>query len=147
MFFLLKLIIGFIAVFVIAGVLRTWTLEYSDTQKRFAAGMMPSPAPDGFYAGSIERKTSWLGKKFYSVNSTGINVFDEKGAHVEKYPFKTYESSGTLKIDYNVPANPLWIRPILDEIVKTGKDAYLGKLQLRLIPGYPFTLAFFELGK
>jgi hypothetical protein len=39
------------------------------------------------------------------------------------------------------------VRPILDEVVQTGKDAYFGKLELRLIPGYPFTLLFFDLNK
>ena len=147
MFFLLKLLIGLVAIFLIAGVLRTWAMEHSDPQKRFVVGIVPNPAPNGFYAGSIGRKTSWLGKKFNPADSSGINVFDKGGARVEKYPFKTYASSGTLKIDYNVPTNPFWVRPILDEIVQIAPGQYFGKLTLRIIPGYPFTLAFFELIK
>ena len=154
MFFFLKILIGLIAILVIAGVLRTWAMEYSPRELAFAEGRVPQPDMDGFYKGNVRGyKGAWLGKKFDAAHASGINVFQEGAAHIEKYPFKTSVDTGVhdalqvLKIDYNIPSNPFWVRPILDEVVQTGKEAYLGKLQLRIIPGYPFTLAFFELEK
>ena len=99
--------------------------------------------PNGFYKGSVGFKTSWEGKKFNAENSSGINLFDGQ----EKYPFKTYEEKDVLKIDYNLPENPFWVRLILDEIVEISKDKYLGTIKLRLIPGFPVTIGHFRLEK
>ena len=151
----IKFILGFAVIVVIAGFLRTLQLGFSAKDKVFEGGTVPSPAPDGFYNGSVDLKdTSWLGKKFDSANSIGINVFKRAdGTSEEHSAFKTYETYAShdsvkvLAIDYDIPGNPWWLRLILDEIVQTAPDSYLGKLQIRLVPGYPFTLAFFELKK
>ncbi|MDD5050120.1 MAG: hypothetical protein PHV93_00050 [Candidatus Pacebacteria bacterium] len=132
-----------------------WTQEFNTNQKIFLSGVVPSPRPDGFYNGSAFLTGSWLGKKFDANNGTGINVFaDSSGGQVEKYPFKTYVASGirdtnlqVLKIDYNLPENPFWLRVILDEIVETAPGQYIGKLHLRIIPGFSFSPLYFFLSK
>ncbi len=155
-FFLVKMLIGVLAVFVLVGVFRTWTLEHSPDQVLFANGTVPEPLPDGLYQGSVQGPAfSWAGKKFDASHSVGINEFHAiDGLLAEKYPFVTTVAQGVndtgvsvLDIDYNIPANPWWLRPVLDEIVQVSPDQYLGKMQLRLIPGVPFTVTFFELKK
>ncbi|MDP3724391.1 MAG: hypothetical protein Q8R11_02025 [bacterium] len=155
MFFVFKALIVVACLIVILGVVRTWQMERAANQKLFVGGEAPTPAPDGLYNGNVPgRKVSWLGKKFNAATQTGINVFDDgNGVRGERYPFKTEEKKGVhdgvtvLAIDYNIPENPFWLRPILDEIVQVAPDKYLGKLHVRIIPGFPFTLAYFELSK
>lgn len=123
----------------------------SSNQKLFLSGKVPNPKPNGFYRGSLKRlKTPWQGKKFDEGTSTGINLINGK----EVYPFKTYVGKGlkdknlnVLKIDYNTPENPFWVRLILDEIVQISPNKYLGKVHLKIIPGLPFTLGYFNLEK
>ncbi|MDD5068579.1 MAG: hypothetical protein PHS53_04540 [Candidatus Pacebacteria bacterium] len=132
-----------------------WTNEWSANQKIFVSGKAPNPSPDGFYSGSAYLTGSWLGKKFDARYEEGINVFKDLGnAEVEKYPFKTFFGPGirdthlqVMKIDYDIPENPFWIRPILDEIVETAPGEYMGKLHLRIIPGFSFSPLYFFLEK
>jgi len=148
---ILVLVFLILAAVVIIGIIRTVHSQRSPAQAEFTAGKVPDPLPDGFYAGSVDGlKTSWRGKKFNASSQSGINLFGNE----EQYPFKTYVSRGasdrglqTLKIDYNVAGNALWLRPILDEMVETSPGHYLGKVQLRLLPGWPFTLGYFRLQK
>jgi hypothetical protein len=134
---------------------RTWQMKQEPNQKEFLQGRVPNPKPDGFYQGSVGLVTSWVGKKFNTANATGINVFkDTKGKQYEKYPFKTYVGPGlfdeklfVVKIDYNVKGNPFWVRWILDEIVQVAPNEYLGKAHVRIIPGFPFSVLYFELKK
>ncbi len=136
-------------------VLRTMQMEHTKDQLLFSGGTVPRPAPEGLYQGSVTgARVSWKGKKFVSATATGINVFAGESGEVEKYPFKTSYEKGlrdsdldVLAIDYNLPENPWWLRPVIDEIVAVAPDEYLGKLHIRLIPGYPFTLAYFRLKK
>ena len=128
-------------------------------------GEAKTPRPGGdslpfIYAGSMVIG----GRGMVKVNSTGINLFyDKKARHntapgssaqVERYPFKTYAGKGlrdkkldVLKIDYNVDGNPFWLRLIVDEIVEVTPGKYLGKMHIKLIPGFPFTVLYFELKK
>ncbi len=100
-------------------------------------------------------KVSWIGKKFHGANATGINLFhDEKGGQVEKYPFITSTGKGlldknldVLKIQYNVKGNSLWLRFIVDEMVEITPNQYLGKMQITVIPGLPFSVLYFDLKK
>lgn len=158
MFTVIKLILVLVLFFFIICLARTWQLEFAPEQKIFITGTLPSPRPDGFYRGTVPgHTTEWQGKKFNATDSTGINVFkntSNSASTVEKYPFKTSVTKGShdrdtqvLAIDYNISANPFWLRPVLDEIVQTSPGNYLGKLQLRVIPGYPFTLVYFKLAK
>jgi len=154
MFFLFKLVIG-IAIFVLgAGFLQTWYVENSDNGKLFASSSAPNTKLDGFYKGSVNLpvKVTWLGKKFNSASSTGINVFDDGNPQpAERYPFTTsiglHGEKTALYIDYDRPENPFWIRLILDQLVEPLPGQYMGKLTVRIIPGYPYSLGFFRLQK
>ncbi len=152
--FIFKFIVLIILICILSGMWRTWFLEESLNQKLFVAGSMPNPMPNGLYSGTIGRKVSWLGKKFEAKSQTGINLFEDKNGKSQKYPFKTFVGRGVrdkgtvvLKIDYNISGNPFWLRFILDEIVEVSPDHYLGKLHVVAIPGFVFTLGFFELKK
>ncbi len=155
MFTLIKFLVLLLFVLLVAAGLRTLQLEHSESQKTFVAGKVGSQHPNGFYKGTVPGfLVPWHGKKFDKMASTGINVFPVVAGQIEKYPFKTSVGKGirdtgqdVFQIEYNIPANPFWLHPILDEIVETAPGQYLGKLQVRLIPGYPFTLSFFELKK
>ena len=153
---ILKLTIILLLLVVIFGIYLTWKAEHSPEQTLFLSGTLPSPSPDGLYLGVVSvHKVSWLGKKFNSVGSTGINVFDDgKGGQVDKYSFVTSVGNGirdknlnVLKIDYNISSNPFWLRFVLDEIVQTATSTYLGKLQLLIIPKFPLTITYFKLQK
>ena len=152
----IKLLILFLFIVLIIGIIRTFQMEHSQEQAIFLRGVLPDPKPEGLYNGNVSgHKVSWLGKKFSSLNSTGVNLFDDgKGGKTEKYSFVTSIGKGTrdkefnvFKIDYDISSNPFWLRFILDEIVQTAPNTYLGKLQLRIIPGLSFTLGYFKLQK
>lgn len=131
---------------------RSQRVENSIIQKNnFSTGIFPSPLPDGSYIGFIQAlETSWKGKIFDASNSSGINLIGEK----KVYPFKTYKTKGltnssldVLRLDYNLPQNPFWLRFITDEIVQHTLSKLTGKVYLNLIPGYPLSLGFFKLEK
>lgn len=149
-FFIVLLILLVLA----AGYLRTFFLEMTPEQRQFSSGKVPDALPDGLHRGSAKGYSgSWQGKKFDREAKKGINLFKNGDKVAEKYPFKTEVSKGVkddkdvIKIDYNIPENPFYLRLILDEIVEVKPDEYLGKLHLRVVPGMPFTLAYFSLTK
>ncbi len=152
--FLLKTILVLLIIMVVIGFWRTWSIQHSDRAKMFVGGSVPNPNLDGFYDGTVSgMQYAWLGKKFDAVNSKGVNVFDDGfNSRNERYPFITStgrglldKSTDVLKIDYNIKGNPFWLRLFLDEIVQVKPNEYLGKMELRLIPGYSFALLYFEL--
>lgn len=153
--YILYVFVAIILLFSAFGIVSTIQAHYNPNWQRFAHGTTPSPLPDGFHKGSVSGNAgSWQGKKFDAANMSGLNIFKENGVLVEKYPFKTYISQGvqdknlqTMKIDYNLPGNALWLRLLLDEIVQVAPHHYLGKVQVRFIPGLPFTFGYFELQK
>ncbi len=129
-------------------------MNHSPDQEIFAKGTYPDPLLDGPYKGSVKGWSgSWKGKSFESAKTGGINVFEDNGVETKKYPFHTYRAKGltdkmdVLKIDYASGENPWWLRPILDELVQVEPGKYLGKMQARIIPGFPFTVTFFRLEK
>ncbi len=142
---------------IIIGVLlfATFRTQMSSNQKIFLGGKVPLQSPDGLYRGSAVHTFSWLGKRFDAKNSGGINIFrNSDGTEGERYPFKTYIASGirdtnlqVIKIDYNLPENPFWLRMVLDEIVETAPGKYVGKLHLRITSGTSFALGYFFLEK
>jgi len=152
---LLKFFLALLLITVLLLWFRTWHMKQEPNQQDFLKGRLPNPKPDGFYHGGAGFNSPWQGKKFDAQKSEGINIFrDKKGNQVEKYPFKTYTGKGlfdesmiVLKLDYNVKGNPFWMRWILDEIVEIAPGHYLGKLNLRIIPGFPFSVLFFELNQ
>jgi hypothetical protein len=157
--------------------LMTFLVGQSARQKQFVEGKLPSVAPDGFYKGSAyllgNGPVPWLGKSFEAANNVGFNIFTPKGASLLKvmtpfyklfrknadgntdaYYFKTSTSEGfrdkeidTFKLDYDSPENPFLIRIILDEIVETVPQEYLGKVHMKVFPGYYATIGFFGLRK
>ncbi|MBA2485351.1 MAG: hypothetical protein H0V35_04495 [Nitrospira sp.] len=97
-------------------------------------------------------KVSWKGKKLQAKDQAGINLFAGEKGDEERYPFKTDHTKGlrdpdldVLRIDYDLSGNPFWLRPITDEIVEVEKGKYLGKVHLRILPNYPFTMGYFRL--
>jgi hypothetical protein len=149
----LKFVIIVIALIPVLLFLRTVQMATTPDQKEFLKGTLGTMLPDGLYTGSVSGSpVSWTGKKFDNTTMTGINLFVEKdGSTNQKYPFVFSTSEGAydpiqvIRIDYNLPTNPFWLRPVLDEIVQVAPGKYLGKLQVRIIPYYPFTLTFFTL--
>lgn len=146
----LIIITALIILLLLLALFRTWQTQNSLNQKLFLSGKVPNPLPNGSYKGSVGNiKVGWQGKKFDASSSSGINLISGK----EQYPFKTYVGKGladnidVLKIDYNLPQNPFWLRFILDEIVEVERGKYLGKVHLNLIPGLPFSLGYFRLEK
>ena len=135
------------------GYYRTLLSEGSPKQDAFVKGIFPSPLPVGFLKGTVDGlQVSWKGKKLNADHQTGINIFFGETGEEERYPFKTYEAKGlrdpdlvVLRIDYDLPINPFWLRRIIDEIVEVEKGKYLGKVHLRVLPGYPFTMGYFGL--
>lgn len=148
-------VLSAILLFLVIGYLRTYAVQHGQNQKDFLKGALPRPLPEGLYHGTVRgMNTSWLGKSFDQKNQRGINLFSSNNTESRKYPFRTYVGKGiqdttldVLKIDYNVSDNPFWFRPILDEIVETKPNHYLGKLHIRLFFLPPFTLGYFMLGK
>lgn len=154
--FLFKVLVLLAIVGLGFGIFLTIQAEHSAKQKIFIAGKLPTPSPDGFYhGGSSDYIFSWIGKKFNKTDSTGINVFDAgAGETQESYSFVTSESKGlrdktisVLQISYNVPSNPFWLKHVVDEVVEISPGSYIGKMELKILPGYPFTLGFFTLNK
>ncbi|MGB7202675.1 MAG: hypothetical protein WBD16_10440 [Pyrinomonadaceae bacterium] len=155
----------------------TFLVGQSARQKQFLEGKPPSGAPNGFYTGTAHllggRPVPWLGKSFEAANNVGFNIFTPRGAtllklltpfyklfrknadgNTDAYYFKTSTSEGfrdksidTFKLDYNRSENPFLIRIILDEIVETAPQEYLGKVHMKVFPGYYATIGFFGLHK
>ena len=156
LFLIFKYIVAACAVIIVLAYMRTLQVEHGEVSAQFRAGVVPSPLPDGLYKGSVNGyQASWLGKKFDPATQSGINLFSSVDKTlVERYPFATSvgpdkldPSVAVMRIDYNIPANPFWLRPVLDEIVEVAPGQYLGKLLVRAIPGFPFALTYFRLEK
>lgn len=140
--FLTILGITFLVLFI-----RTYQMQHNDSSRIFASGIVPEKLLDGYYKGRF-RDTPWLGKKFDAKNGKGINVFEKE----EAFTFKLSKGKGVadpelevIKIDYSVNEKPWWLRFILDEAVEIKPGHLLGKIHLTIIPGFPFTIGYFEL--
>lgn len=129
---------------------RNYAVQNSSYQKeRFLTGTFPSPLPDGFYKGHIPfLDTPWQGKIFDSSSSSGTNKISGK----DLFPFKTSKAQGlvdknltVLKIDYNLPQNPFYLRILEDDLVQNAPWLYTGKVFIKLIPNFPLSLGFFQL--
>ncbi len=148
------LVLGLITVIVV-GEFRTWKVQSDPRQKLFLSGHLPVSAPDGLYTGTVvELKTDWQGKKFDATNSAGVNIFKKNDQEMERFPFKTAIGKGVVdknldvfKIDYSQTRDDWWVRFVLDEVVELAPGKFLGKVHLRIIPGLPFAMGYFELEK
>lgn len=166
-----------IAAWVGFWVLVTFIVGKTRRQGEFLLGRLPAEAPDGFYRGSAYLLGSggvpWLGKAFERESSKGFNIFTPKGAsllrlmtpfydrfrvnaegNTDAYYFRTsagpaFRDRGieTIKLDYDSPENPFLIRIILDEIVEVAPNQILGKVHVKVFPGYYATVGFFGLRK
>ena len=74
--------------------------------------------------------------------------------NTDAYYFKTSTGRGlkdqdttVFKLDYDSPENPFLIRIILDEMVEVGPQEFLGKVHMKVFPGYYATIGFFGLKK
>ncbi|MDQ3012589.1 MAG: hypothetical protein M3X11_17995 [Acidobacteriota bacterium] len=69
------------------------------------------------------------------------------------YYFKTWEGKGKKGANVDVPKldyaamreNPLFIRIIQDEVVEVAQQQYLGKIHVKLLPGFFVTIGYFSL--
>lgn len=166
---------GTAALWMLFWVAVTFLTGRSPRQREFLQGRVPTSAPEGFYKGTAHflggRPVPWLGKTFVPKENVGFNTFTPRGASVlrlltpfyglfrtnadgntDAYYFRTSVSPGfrdkqieTFKLDYDSPENPFLIRIILDEIVETAPDEFLGKVHVKVFPGYRATIGFFGL--
>src|SRR3990167_7860281 len=111
----------------------TYFAEHSDNQQRFQNGEVPIQLPDGFLQGSVNFESPWQGKIIDSAAGKGINVIKTGDSTQETLPFKIYTGKGirdreldVIKFSYNLPENPFYLRPILDEVVQVAPGKYLG---------------------
>lgn len=155
----------------------TFFVGQSARQAQFIAATAPDDPPSGFYKGSAyllgKRPVPWLGKSFERESQKGFNIFTPTGAsllnvltplyklfkvntdgNTDAYYFKTSTGPGfrdkavnVFKLDYDSVENPFLIRIILDEMVETGPDEFLGKVHMKVFPGYYATIGFFGLRK
>jgi len=120
----------------------------------------------------LDKPVPWLGKSFDRDQQIGFNIFTPLGAKILKiaspfypkftineegntrsYYFKTWVGKGkkdtnveVLKLDYAaMRENPLFIRIILDEVVEVAPQQYLGKIHVKLLPGFFVTIGYFGL--
>jgi len=135
---------------VVGGLYRTYRVEHSPNQAKFWGGHVPSTLPSGFFKGSALTGLgkNWQGKVFDRHKGKGINQFTDG----KRYSFRVYPAAGlrdadmqVLRIDYNQPGNPWWLRFVVDEIVQVSPGHYLGKVHVKILPGLPFSLTYFEL--
>lgn len=155
----------------------SYAVQNSSRQREFVAGTLPSQPPDGFYRGTAYLlgggPVPWLGKSFERDGNRGFNIFTPTGAallkiltpfynlfrkngdgNTDAYYFATStgqgfrdESIDTFKLDYDSPENPFLIRIILDEVVETAPNEFLGKVHMKVYPGYYATIGYFGLRK
>jgi hypothetical protein len=151
--------------------------EHSSYQKKFSAGTTPQTAPDGFYRGTahvlFDADVPWMGKSFAAADHLGFNIFTPAGGKLLKilapfykrytvnedgntraYYFRTRTEPGikdptlnVVKLDYSSRENPFRIRIILDEIVEVAPEQFLGKIHVKVFPGYYSTIGYFGLKK
>lgn len=132
---------------------RHWMTQHSDQQTIFLTGTVPDELPDGLYNGEVSIQTQWQGKRFDGKTGTGVNLFrDGINAVKEDYNFvMDVGPSGidqdfqVIKIDYDLPENPWWLRLVVDEIVEVEPGLYLGKIHVKVLPGVRVAVGFFEL--
>lgn len=155
----------------------TFFVQKSVYHNKFLQGGTPEQPPQGFYQGSahilFDKQTPWLGKSFDSVNDLGFNIFTPFGAkllrllmplykrfngnsdgNTNAFYFKTRTEPAlkdapldVIKLDYDSAENPFLIRIILDEIVEVAPEQYLGKIHLKVLPGFYSTIGYFSLKK
>jgi hypothetical protein len=156
LFKIILLVFGLlIIVAAVIGMWRTYKAEHGQNQKIFQSGTANSAAFSGEYQGTVTGYSgAWQGKSIDQTQARGINRFREGATVVERYPFATSVGKGlrdrqldVIKLDYNQPGNPWWLKFIVDEVVEIAPATYLGKVHLHILPGVTFTAGYFTLTK
>lgn len=146
MIVLLSILLGLIFFITVIFWARSISVNNRLENQEFIGGLFPEPALDGTYKGNTQSRTGWQGKWFESSKHKGINNFSDGN----RYEFKTSSDKSlssdkkVLKLDYNNPGNPLWLRLIVDEISQVEDNKYQGKVYVKIGPMF-FTLTYFEL--
>lgn len=140
-----------ILVLILLVVGRNWMVQNGESARVFRSGVVPEKLA-GFYQGKVNFSTNWQGKDFDATASSGMNIFLENGVNQKHFPFKTYTGRGlqdpnqVLKIDYDLPENPWWVRLIVDEVIETSPGQLLGKIHFKLPIG-SWAIGYFRLNK
>jgi hypothetical protein len=150
--FLIILILPLV-LYILVGSVLTIISKLDSRQFQFTKGGLPSEPLNGNYSGSALFQANWRGKYFNSADQTGLNNFQIGESVYQQFKFKTYVGKGllddkeVLKIDYDLPENPFFVRWVVDEIVEVERGKYLGKAHVRVLPFMPFTIIYFSLEK
>lgn len=138
-------------VLLLVGVIHTISVEHGPRLDRFRSGRAPHPLPNRLYL-ACPGQGHRVGENFDASCALGNDVFRKDGAYKEKHFFRMYVTGSVrdreeevLTLDYDIPANPFWIRCLLCELVEVAPKTLFGKRYVRVIPGYPFTLGYIEL--
>ena len=151
---IITLLLVVLALALAYGFYRTWKTGTQPEYAEFLKGTIPAQMPEGLWNGSAPElgEISWKGKKFST--GTGINVFEKNGVKSEAYTFKFFETTSikesgmkVIRLDYGQKENPLWLRFIVDEMVSTGENKFLGVVYINAVPGLPFRMGYFRLQK
>ncbi len=130
-------------------------VERKIEQASFTKGTADLSGLDGDYIGVAHGYSgSWQGKTIFKNKKSGINRFLYGEKLEQKYPFglsiqKALRDTGkdVIVLNYNQPGNPWWLKYIVDEMVQTGPQEYLGKVHVKIAPDLVFTLGYFSLTK
>jgi len=126
----------------------------ADVEGDLRGRMLAVPALTGPVAAAVRALASsnrfpWRGKSFRPLGETrgeGINrVLSDR---IRLYPFQTSIGPSragdfdAVQLDYDLPQNPFFIRPIKDEIRELRPGLYLGQAHLQLGSGPRLVLYF-----
>lgn len=139
----------------VLGMIRTYQMEHGAMQDQFEKGVAAIAPLDGEYAGvAYGYEGSWKGKTLTRSSHMGINRFLKDGVSSENYPFAFSLGKGlrdtnldVIILNYNQEGNPWWLKYIVDEMVETSSQHYLGKVHVKISPSIVFTLGYFTLSK
>lgn len=133
--------------------LSTSRVQRQPLQEEFLSGSADLPLPGAYRGQTNLPLPAWRGKSFQTGTPGGTNYFSQNGAIMRLYPFIADTAPGlrdhdisVIRLDYNQAANPWYVRVFLvEEIVRTSENNYLGKTHIRILPSLAFTLDFFTL--
>jgi hypothetical protein len=142
----------FVALIIVTGFVLSWMVKSSVDERAFLKGTVPDKPPVGRYlisAGGIF--PSWRGKEFSTQPGIGMDLVENSGSFDRVNTFNVSMGPGlkdqisVIRMDYNRSGNPLWLRPVLQEMLQTSSGVYLGKIHVRLIPFLPFSIGYFKM--
>ncbi|MGM0564760.1 MAG: hypothetical protein ACQES2_10555 [Pseudomonadota bacterium] len=104
----------------------------------------PGLAKEGIYRLLATRLNPWWGKQFDAAE--GANLWAGTGSRTPWGYFHIRDggASASLQLDYDHPANPALLRPVLGEVRRLGAGTYLARMRYRSRRGV-VTLLYFTL--